>query len=379
MFSDIGAYLRNHLLNFQGPGIARKVVVFESDDWGSIRIPSRDAYSRLKKKGFDLDKNPYNRFDSLETEEDLQELFHVLSSFRDSKNNHPVITANFIVGNPDFDKIASNNFDEFIFETFTNTYKRSSSTQRSWDSIKEGMRKGLIKPQFHGREHINASYWLQLLKARDEVMIEAFRENVYCLDIVNERVKRDNLLASLDFDNEMSRTFVYNHLSEGLDIFESIFDFHSASFIAPCNVWDDGAEKILAQKGVKYIQSLRGQKIPSITSNSFETKVLVMGKLSTSGQIYLVRNAYFEPATLPTYDWTSNCLRKIEAAFFWNKPAIISTHRLNFMGSIFPENRDANLLKLKRLLQLILNKWPDVEFMSTDQLGDLYSKNVCVV
>ena len=34
-----------------------KIVVFESDDWGSIRMPSKLAYSNLLKKGIGVDKS----------------------------------------------------------------------------------------------------------------------------------------------------------------------------------------------------------------------------------------------------------------------------------------------------------------------------------
>ena len=51
----------------------RKIVVFESDDWGSIRMPSKLAYSNLLNKGIDVDKSYlYDTLDSLEKKEDLE-------------------------------------------------------------------------------------------------------------------------------------------------------------------------------------------------------------------------------------------------------------------------------------------------------------------
>ena len=49
-----------------------KIVVFESDDWGSIRMPSKLAYSNLLKKGIGVDKSLYDTLDSLEKKEDLE-------------------------------------------------------------------------------------------------------------------------------------------------------------------------------------------------------------------------------------------------------------------------------------------------------------------
>lgn len=67
---------REHILrnisNTFGYKTNRKIVVFESDDWGSIRMPSKLAYSNLLKKGIGVDKSLYDTLDSLEKKEDLE-------------------------------------------------------------------------------------------------------------------------------------------------------------------------------------------------------------------------------------------------------------------------------------------------------------------
>ena len=64
--------LRN-IINTFGYKTNRKIVVFESDDWGSIRMPSKLAYSNLLKKEIDVDKSYlYDTLDSLEKKGDLE-------------------------------------------------------------------------------------------------------------------------------------------------------------------------------------------------------------------------------------------------------------------------------------------------------------------
>ena len=64
--------LRN-IINTFGYKTNRKIVVFESVDWGSIRMPSKLAYSNLLKKGIGVDKSYlYDTLDSLEKKEDLE-------------------------------------------------------------------------------------------------------------------------------------------------------------------------------------------------------------------------------------------------------------------------------------------------------------------
>ena len=64
-------------------------------------------------------------------------------------------------------------------------------------------------------------------------------------------------------------------------------------------------------------------------------------------------------------------MNQIKTAFLWKKPAIINTHRLNFIGAINEENRNQNLKDFKELLTRIINKWPDVEFLSSNQLVEV--------
>jgi hypothetical protein len=65
-----------------------------------------------------------------------------------------------------------------------------------------------------------------------------------------------------------------------------------------------------------------------------------------------------------------DCLKEIEIAFKWKKPAVISTHRVNFISGIVPNNSTKGLRELKRLLQTVMTKWPEVEFMTSAELGN---------
>ena len=44
------------------------------------------------------------------------------------------------------------------------------------------------------------------------------------------------------------------------------------------------------------------------------------------------------------------------------------------MGYLNPKNRSENLMKLKSLLTKIKKYWPEVEFLSSNQLGNLMNK-----
>ena len=75
--------LTHHLLNVPGWHTRRKILVIESDDWGSVRMPSKEVYDEFMRRGIPVDKDPYCRFDNLATTEDLEALFDVLTSVKD--------------------------------------------------------------------------------------------------------------------------------------------------------------------------------------------------------------------------------------------------------------------------------------------------------
>ena len=91
-------------------------------------------------------------------------------------------------------------------------------------------------------------------------------------------------------------------------------------------------------------------------------------------QQYITRNCFFEPGSGEKTDWVDSCLSEIRTAFRYSKPAIICSHRVNYIGSLNPKNRDNGLAKLKDLLNRIKKYWPDVEFISSDVLGDMMLK-----
>lgn len=101
---------RKELYNMIGWRTNRHLVVIESDDWGSIRTPSREVYDTFLREGVRVDNDAYCRYDGLATKEDLMRLFEVLQSVRDKNGRPAVLTANTLSENPVFDKIRESGF-----------------------------------------------------------------------------------------------------------------------------------------------------------------------------------------------------------------------------------------------------------------------------
>jgi len=124
--------------------------------------------------------------------------------------------------------------------------------------------------------------------------------------------------------------------------------------------------------GIKYIKLDKLQKEP-LGNGKYKIHFRWLGKQNKYGQIALSRNAIFEPSA-GGKDWINSFLKYIELAFRWKKPATISTHRVNYIGFLDEKNREISLKKLSQLIGLILKKWPDIEFMTSVEFGDLICK-----
>jgi len=54
----------------------------------------------------------------------------------------------------------------------------------------------------------------------------------------------------------------------------------------------------------------------------------------------------------------------------------VSTHRVNYSGVMDPALRDWNLAQLRTLLEHILYLWPDVKFVTAEELGNRMVRKV---
>jgi hypothetical protein len=371
MINNLKEIVSRNLVNIPGFRTNRKIVVFESDDWGSIRMPSIEAINYLKKIGIAVDKCHYMLNDILENQFDFERIFEVLTEFKDCKGSHPKITANTIVANPDFDKIRDSNFENYFSELNTSTYSEYYGNSNIKKLIKEGLDLGIYKPQLHGKEHVNISRWMKLLRDNDEISRKAFDLRLFGISGHTFKVKRPSLMAVFDGGKNDIEFDYEKIITDAVIDFENLYGYKSDTFIAPNYVWDDKIENILHQNKVKFIQGAPKQIMPSDSGTSHNFKSNFLGKRNKNGQVYLIRNVNFEPSSNPEKDWVNSSLNEINNAFIWRKPAIINTHRVNFVSGINSINSDNTLVLLKVLLSKIIKKWPDVEFMTSDELGKI--------
>lgn len=361
IIQSLKSFLAASKINAKGKSVKEKLVIIESDDWGAIRTPSIETISYFERKGFEVSKSIY-KHDALASGDDLEKLFNVLKAHKGSDGKPAVITANSIMANPDFEKIKADDYLHYYWEPFTTTFKRYPKHQNNWKIWQQGISDNVFHPQFHGREHLNVNRWMKALQSKDKAILTSFEQQT------TYSGKEDySFMEAYDWDNVEDIKQHKLIIAEGLKIFEAHFGYRSKSFIAPCYNWDSQLESFLAQEGIEWIQGLRSQLQPTGVFNQYESIKHHFGQ-SNNGILYNTRNCFFEPSMLPQKDWVNSCLAQIQSAFLFSKPAVICSHRINFVGYINEKNGQRGLNDLNELLKNITKKWPDVRFITTDEL-----------
>lgn len=371
MFVDLKHRLSNIIYNIPGWRTKRHIVVIESDDWGAIRMPSRQVSDFLHRKGIPIEKCPFCSNDSLERKQDLERLFEVLLSVRDQNGRPCKITANCVMANPDFKKIKEADFLEYHYESILDTFGKTKNCEHVFESWIAGRSEGIWSPQFHGREHLNVAHWLRYLQQGMPELHLAFKCNMFGLSTFLFNMPVKSFMAALDARDQNEMEQIDAIIRDGLHLFKNLFGATSTSFIAPNYIWSPSLETVLAEEGVKYIQGGKAQLLSDYDFVTTGRKKIrhYIGQKSACGLTYLVRNCNFEPTSQPGQDHVALCMAQIRTAFRFHKPAIINTHRVNYIGAINPKNSDQNLRLLKKLLLEIIREFPDVEFLDSSELG----------
>lgn len=363
----------NHLKNIYGWKTNRKLVVISVDDYGNVRLDSKKAREQMDKEGLKVFSR-FDAFDTLETREDLEALYEVLSSVKDKNGHHAVFTPFALPCNINFEAMAENGYQDYVYELLPDTYEKLSAIdpkayEGTWRLWQEGIEKGLMKPQCHGREHFNLKVFNEKLKSNDHELIAALK-NRSNTSISSTGYSTINYTAAFEFDKFEENSAFENIIDDGLKRFNEVYGYKSLHFNAPGATEHPIIHKYLKDGGIKYMDT------PLIKNEhqgegNWRKVVNYTGKKNDLGMCYQVRNVVFEPSDKLNYDPVSYALKQIEAAFFWNKAAIISSHRVNFCGHIDEDNRTLGLARLKELLHKITSKWPEVEFVSSEELGKL--------
>jgi hypothetical protein len=368
--------LINELKNIFGWKTSRKLVSIVVDDYGNVRVDSKKAFENIHLKNPVKEKR-FDRYDTLETREDLELLYEVLSAVKDKYRRPAVFTPYALSCNIDFERMQEEGYQAYRYELLPETYKKLSNQQPTayegaWELWQEGIKIGLMRPEFHGREHFNLKVFEEKLAKKDAALMLSL-ENRSLANIGPSGYAAIGWTAAFSFWDPVADTKRFpSIMSEGLAAFEQVYGYKPKAFTPPAQQFPAHLEEKLKNWGLQALDRPFYQG-KHIGFGKYKKQFASMGYKKEKGMVEIVRNVVFEP-TASNIDHVAKAIQQIEAAFRWNKPAIISSHRVNFCGHIDPNNREKGLGDLKALLKAIVQKWPEVEFVSVGDLVDIISK-----
>ncbi len=334
------------------------ILVFESDDWGMERKSSAKLIQKFGQPGEWAEEQT-------ESVEDLQKLYETLERHRDTRRRPACFTANFIMANPDFDRIERDAFLHYHDVPLDVSLSESIRQQ-----YKAGIDRKCFSPQYHGRRHFWAETWLKDLRENVPGSRELFTERCHGgLSLLKGEGWRYHS-EYVDWGSgaiEAEETILHS-MKGDFDVFEKLFSYKPLSAIPPHYIFTSEVEKAWKRLGIRYVQGA-GYRLVREKNGSTRTRSHYLGEVSPENLIYSIRTVKFDPRpSRPAHQWQA-AFRQIESCFKHGLPAIVDTHRMNYTGIY----RDEGLHQLDALLQACRVYQP--LFLNSVELGDAISRN----
>lgn len=331
------------------------IVLFHSDDWGMVRSPKDKSF--ITKFG----EPKVWAYDQLESVEELELIYNILSKYKDSNQNHPIIEANFVVSNPDFSATKKADYQSIILKPIT----EYPELIKKWN---EGIKRRVFIPQYHGRLHFNYD------KMLDMVQNDPVSKEIFDLEFHGglNNYKQGNWTLHSEYQkwedgSQLPYEQLLKWLNEGISDFHKAFGYSPKSTIAPQYIFTPTTAKAFVEAGFKTIQGTNMQMYKK--NNRAISKNIPTGSVYYKGLVALSRNLKFEPSR-GHLDWKYEAaIMKCKILIKKNIPIIIDSHRINYVGKFAEEGREeldkllANLTKLGCL------------FLSSEELGDAIRNN----
>lgn len=317
------------------PVLAQPVLIVESDDWGPG--PATDAAM-------------------------LDRLHHLLASHRDAAGRPAVMTLGVVFGKPD---------GVAILAADCQTYHRNTLLEARYapivDAMRAGCAAGVFALQRHGLEHC----WPQSLLSRareDEALRRWLADPAARSEALPSALQSRWAETATLPSTPLPAQAVASAVSEEQALFACLFGQAPAVAVPNTFVWDDTVERAWADTGVRCVVTCGRQFEGRAADGGLmpPARTLRNGERGEGGVCYVVRDAYFEPIRGHRAEQVWQAVADRSAL---GRPTLLETHRESF---IEPASADAALAELGRALGGVLERHPDVCFISTEQLAQVF-------
>ena len=303
-----------------------RAVVLESDDWGLCGwVPDDRAHRALANQpAFRTEAGLRYGRSTLETAEEVRLLAAELLEWRGGDGFPPVWQANTIVANPDYARMHPPlfEFDELplcVHPKLPARWERPGL----WDAIRKAEADGVWWAELHGLHHLPETAWLSALRRGES---DARRAHEQSSPICRAAE------AGGEYDVAEPRELRARSVRRAVQAFRTLFGRAPTSFCPPDYRFDDWFEGEAAAIGLTTFQGkaeqagrgwapLRrrwfGLRFPHLVGTRFNMPPRIA----------------FEPegvAQSKTSRGLEAAMRGVHAAWAQGRPAVVSTHRMNY-------------------------------------------------
>ncbi len=321
-----------------------RAVVLESDDWGLCGfLPSRDAMAGLTAADLEPGAFPAIYWGStLEDSLAVASLAGVLGATAGRDGLPPVLQPNYILSSLAWES-AGPAGGQWVARDLPAT-PAAYARPGLWTAVGAATAAGVWHPELHGRWHYDPA---------------RRREGALSTPAAREAAGRQIALfpgseRAWELGPWRSRAELASELDGSLRVFAAVFGRPPRAVIAPDYRWDDRCEDLWRSRGLTTIQAKRGQR--RVEYNGLWGRVRKVGERTLARQwrrdrVYLDRNVIFEPVQQAQPDLvTAQAVAGVTAAWERGEPAIVETHRVNFVH-LDPAVAAAGRTHLAALLQ----------------------------
>lgn len=325
------AFARPLAARWREPVLKHPVLVLESDDWGAGPLHQAEALRRLAA---------------------------LLQRTRDRSGHPALMTLGVVLEVPDGARIAASDCTE---------YHGLPLADRRFEAVRAAMQAGIavnvFAPQLHGQCH----YWPPALLAAAQADAAVRAWLVASEPAATEALPSPLQSRWVDATRLPSCALAPDAIRSAVAVeaaaYQAVFGDAPQVAVATTFVWNDDVETAWAEIGVATIIT-PGRRATCRTGDGKPgcvDRCMLTGERAGAGQIYLVRDVYFEPALghLP-----QRLVDGLAARSRQGRACLVEIHRFNFLQAC-----DASLSSLETALSSALARWPTLRFASSLELA----------
>jgi hypothetical protein len=327
-----------------------KAVVIESDDWG-LCAWSPDEQALRVLEGTPAFRSAAGRRyagSTLESAADVRRLGDLLAEFRGRDGFPPVWQANTVMASPDWTRLAPPEFacGELPLIDYPRTTDRWARPGLGAE-IERVRDLGVWWPELHGLHHLPESAWLGALRLGTEDARRAFEQQSPVCEAVAK---------SGEYDASEPIEIRKRNLEGAVTRFRALFGRAPESFCPPDYRWDRAIEQHAESLGVTTLQG-RSER----ADRALPRLRHFLGRFRfpdfEGARFYLPPRIAFEPGAEveeSVHVDVDAAHRGVREAWARHQPAIVSTHRTNYV-QVHAARSEAGLVHLRHLLSRLVD------------------------